>query len=85
MVEKVSVNVKILSLNAEHSFLIPWDMRAEDAVMLIVELLRDEYPGIGWELFRRNCLMQQSSGKLLNNACSLKQQGIVHGERLLLI
>ena len=84
MVEKISVNIKVVGLNVEHNFLIPKDMSAKDAVELIVKALCEEYPGVK-DNAEGHSLLQISSGKVLNPSCSLKQLGIVQGERMILI
>ena len=85
MVEKVSVNVKVISLNVEHNFLIPKEMSVNDATALIVAALQEEYPGVRHNVSYGSMLMQMSSGKVLNQSCSLKQLGVIQGEKLLLI
>lgn len=84
LVEKISVNIKIVSLNVEHNFLIPRDMSVLDATELAVRTLREEYPGVK-DSALGYMLLHASSGKVLTNGCSLKQLGIVQGEKLLLI
>ena len=85
LVEKISVNIKVVGLNVEHNFLIPREMSVFDAVELIVKALREEYPGAGNNSPVNHALMQASSGKILNQSCSFKQLGIVQGERMILI
>ena len=84
MVEKISVNIKAVGLNVEHNFLIPRDMNISDAVELIVKALCEEYPGVKNSSLG-HALMQESSGKVLNQSCSFRQLGIVQGERMILI
>ena len=85
MVEKISVSVKVISLNVEHNFLIPKEMSVSDATALIISALQEEYPGVRTNTACGNMLMQISSGKVLNQSCSFKQLGIIQGEKLLLI
>ena len=85
MVEKISVNIKILSLNTEHNFLIPMDMNVREITSLIIQILRDEDPGVGVNNVTEYRLLQVLTGKILNSSCSLKQLGIVQGEKLVLI
>jgi len=85
MVEKLSVNIKISSLNAEHNFLIPSDMNVGEATLLIIQILLDEYPDINVNYLLEYRLMQVFSGKILNSGCSFRQLGIVQGEKLMLI
>ncbi len=85
MVEKISVNIKVVSLNVEHNFLIPSEMNVGDAIALVLQTLFEEYSGIVKLPPEKASLMQASTGKLLNKACSLDQLGIIQGENLLLI
>lgn len=85
MVEKLSVNIKIPSLNVEHNFLIPMDMCVGEALSLIEKTLLEEYPGIKKNGMASKALMQSTTGKILANACSLRQLGIIQGEKLVLI
>ena len=85
MVEKVSINVKVVSLHTEHNFLIPWEMGVKDATQLIVQTLQEEYPSVKHSATDVHLLMQLSSGKILDAGCSFKQLGIIQGESLLLI
>lgn len=85
LVEKISINIKVVGLNVEHNFLIPQDMCVSDAVELIVKALCEEYPKVKNTSPTGHALMQASSGKVLNQSCSFKQLGIVQGERMILI
>ena len=85
LVDKISVNIKIIGLNVEHNFLIPSEMCVADATDLIVQALCEEYPGVKNSVSNGHTLMQASSGKVLNQGCSLKQLGIVQGEKMILI
>ena len=85
LVDKISVNIKLIGLNVEHNFLIPSEMSVADATDLVVQALCEEYPGVKNSTSGRHALMQASSGKVLNQACSLKQLGIVQGEKMILI
>ncbi len=86
MVEKISINVKVVSLNIEHNFLVPCDMNVSDATALIAQTILEEYPGVKKSMSSKGySLMQVSSGKLLNARCSFKQFEIIQGEKFLLI
>ncbi len=85
MVEKMSVNVLVLSLNVEHNFLIPIDMRVSDVISLIAQTVAEEYPGVKKRISEGNRLMSASNGKLLDPKNSLKQLGIVSGDKVILI
>ena len=85
LVEKISVNIKVVGLNVEHNFLIPWDMSVSDAVELVIKALCEEYPNVKNTSPAGHALMQASSGKVLERSCSFKQLGIVQGERMILI
>ena len=85
MVEKLSLNVEVISFNVEHNFLVPLDMSVDAATSLIIKMLLDEYPGIKHSANRPNMLIQASSGKVLDAKCSFKQLGIIQGEKLILI
>ena len=85
MVEKISINVKILSFNMERNFLVPYDMSVGDAIALIACTLKEEYRGAHVNRLSEYNLMQLLTGKILNKTCSFKQLGIVQGENFLLI
>ena len=85
LVDKISVNIKIIGLNVEHNFLIPNEMCVADATGLIVQALCEEYSGVKNSMSNKRMLMQASSGKVLNQAYSLKQLGVVQGEKMILI
>ena len=85
MVEKISLNVEIVSLNVEHNFLIPSEMSVEAATALIVKTILDEYPGVKHSATQLSMLVQATTGKVLNAKCSFKQLGIVHGEKIILM
>jgi len=85
VVDKISLNIKVLSLNLEHNFFVPSEMNVSNATGLIVQSLGEEYPGTRQSTMRKNVLIQMSTGKVLNPGCSFKQLGIVQGEKLLLV
>lgn len=85
MVDKISVNIKVVGLNVEHNFLVPREMCVQDAVQLIVKALYEEYPGVKNNASEHHALMQAASGRVLDPAYSFKQLGIVQGERMILI
>ena len=85
MVEKISINIKVPSLNVEHNFLVPIDMSVGVTVGLIEKTLLEEYPGVKKSLLNTKALMQLSTGKILALACNLRQLGIIQGEKLLLL
>lgn len=85
MVEKISLNVFVTPLNTEHNFLIPADMNVATATALVVKAVCDEYPQIGTASAESNMLVQASTGRVLNKANSLRQLGIVPGEKLILL
>ncbi len=85
MVEKLSLNVMVVPLNVEHNFLIPLDMRVENAIALISQTILDEYPGVRHALPPTSLLMQASSGRVLNTKCSFRQLGIIQGEKTILM
>ena len=85
MVEKISVNVKVASLNVEHNFLIPCDMSVKDATYLVVKSLSEEYRGAIMLPTHQYAMLRFSDGKLLDSAHSFKQLGIVQGDMFLLM
>lgn len=85
LVDKISINIKVVGLNVDHNFLIPREMSVHDAVDLIVKALCEEYPEVNNNMLDGHSLMQISSGRMLNQSCSFKQLGIVQGERMILI
>lgn len=85
MVEKISINVKVLALNVEHNFLIPFEMSVNTAKTLVIKLLQEEYRGIP-QIFEGNrYFVQVNSGKVLTEDCSFRQLDIAQGETLLLM
>ena len=85
MSERISINIESLGLNATHNYIVPEDMNVAKLTELIIKTLLDEYPGINSKKNGVHLLMQSSTGKVLNNGCSLKQMGVVSGETFILI
>ncbi len=85
MSEKMSVNVEILGLNTSHNFLVPDDMSVQKVISLMIKTLEDEHPGTAESKRNMHMLLQSDSGKALIPNCSMSQQGIVNGEKLILI
>ena len=85
MSEKLSVNVEILGLNISHNFLVPDDMSVQKVINLMIRTLEDEHPGTADGKKNMHMLLQSDSGKALIPNCSMCQQGIVNGEKLLLV
>ena len=85
LVDKISVNIKVVGLNVEHNFLVPRNMLVSDVVDLVVKALCEEYPSVKNISSTGHALMQATSGKMLDQSCSLKQLGVVQGERMILI
>ena len=85
MSEKMSINVEILGINSTHNFLVPNDMNISKMTSLIIKTLEDEYPKAECSKIVNHMLMQANTGKVLTSNCSLKQLGIVNGEKLILI
>ncbi len=86
MVDKLSLNIKVPSLNIEHNFLIPAEMEVSVATALVVQTLLEEYPGVraGRPTVAPR-LMRMASGELLSDGASFRQLGIAQGEKLILI
>ena len=85
MVETLSINVSIPSINIEHNFIVPVDMSVEIAVALMLQTLSEEYPGVHRSSIKGNNLIQRKSGKLLTSGCSFKQLGVMQGDDLVLV
>ena len=85
MVETLSLNVSIPSINVEHNFIVPVDMSVEIAVSLMLQTLSEEYPGVHKSSLNGNNLIQKKSGKLLASGCSFKQLCIMQGDDLVLV
>ena len=85
MVETLSLNVSIPSINVEHNFIVPVDMAVEVAINLMLQTLLEEYPGVHRSSMKNNNLIQRRSGKLLTHGCSFKQLGIMQGDNLVLM
>lgn len=85
MVETLSLNVSIPSINVEHNFIVPVDMSVEVAINLMLQTLSEEYPGVHKSSLSGNNLIQKKSGKLLASGCSFKQLCIMQGDDLVLV
>lgn len=85
MSERISINIESLGLNATHNYIVPEDMNVAKLTELIIKTLLDEYPGVNSKKNGVHMLMQASTGKVLNNGCSLKQMGAVSGDTFILI
>ena len=85
MVETLSLNISIPSINVEHNFIVPEDMCVETAINLMLQTLSEEYPGIHKSSLKVNNLIQKKSGKLLTAGCSFKQLCIMQGDDLMLV
>lgn len=85
MVETLSLNVSIPSINVEHNFIVPVDMSVEIAVGLMLQTLSEEYPGVHKSPIKGNNLIQRKTGKLLTSGCSFKQLCVMQGEDLVLV
>ena len=85
MNEKLSINIEIPGSNSTHNFLVPCDMGVSKMISLILQTLKEEYPNVQSPKAAGHKLIQESTGKMLLQNCSLKQLGIVTGETLLLI
>ena len=85
MVETLSLNVFIPSINVEHNFIVPVDMSVEVAINLMLQTLSEEYPEVHKSSLNGNNLIQKKSGKLLTSGCSFKQLCIMQGDDLVLV
>lgn len=85
MVETLSLNVSIPSMNVEHNFIVPEDMSVETAINLMLQTLSEEYPGIRRNSLKGNRLIQKESRKFLPPGCSFKQLCIMQGDDLMLV
>ena len=85
MVETLSLNVSVPSINVEHNFIVPVDMSVEVAINLMLQTLSEEYPGVHKSSLNANNLIQKKSGKFLTSGCSFKQLCIMQGDDLVLV
>ncbi len=85
MVETLSLNISIPSINVEHNFIVPVDMSVEVAINLMLQTLSEEYPGIHKNSLNLNILIRKKSGKVLTSNCSFKQLCIFQGDNLVLV
>lgn len=81
--EKISVTVKVSALGNTYDFVVPGNMSVSDARNLMIRILSLEY-GIS-EQCNDLALFDMTDGKVLRSECSLEQQGISDGAKLLLI
>ncbi|MBR4357541.1 MAG: hypothetical protein IKQ00_06410 [Butyrivibrio sp.] len=85
MSEKMSVNIEVLGINTSHNYLVPNDMGISKIILLVIQTLKEEYPEAQCDSQTGHMLIQESTGRALVQNCSLKQLGIVNGEKLLLV
>ena len=85
MSDKLSINVEVPGINTTHNFIVPKDMSVSKMTTLILKTYYDEYPETEKGLDVGHMLIQANSGKALNGSCSLKQLGIVSGEKLIFV
>ena len=85
MVETLSINVSVPSINAEHNFIVPVDMSVETAINLMLQTLSEEYPGVHRSAVKGYNLIRRKSGNLLTSGCSFKQLCITQGDELVLV
>ena len=85
MVETLSLNISIPSINVEHNFIVPENMSVETACSLMLQTLSEEYPGVHVSQLKGCNLIQKKTGKVLTQGCSFKQLCIVQGTDLILV
>lgn len=85
MSEKISINIEVPGIHAAHNFLVPDDMNVSKMTSLIVRILSEEYPGAENHANDCHLLLHGKSGKALDQSGSLRQLGIVNGERMILM
>ena len=85
MVETLSLNISIPSINVDHNFIVPEEMSVEVACSLMLQTLSEEYPGIHISSLKGCNLIQKKSGMILTRGCSFKQLCIMQGDDLMLV
>lgn len=81
---RLSIYVKFIGLNVTHNFIVPDDMNSAKMLQLIIKTIEDEYVGATYDKEGNHFLIHEDSGKVVNFGCSLKQLGIVNGEKFIL-
>ena len=81
--EKISITVKVPALGNVYDFIVPSNMSVRDAQNLMIRILSSEY-GI-LEKYNDVTLFDMNDRTALRLECSLEQQGISDGAKLLLI
>jgi hypothetical protein len=85
MNEKISINIDVPGMDAEHNFLAPAKMNISRMILLITEMLVEEYGDMNYDKSRTHLLLKADTGEVLLSEANLNQLGIVNGDRLLFI
>nr|WP_298056058.1 hypothetical protein [uncultured Lachnoanaerobaculum sp.] len=85
MNDKISINVEIPGINIEHNFLVPQKMQVSRVVLLITQMLSEEYNEVSYDKLKSHILLSADTGQALLEDASLSQLGVLNGERLILI
>lgn len=82
-IDRISVSVRIPSLDRTQDFIIPENMSVRNVQQLIITILSSEY-GVS-DRINDTMLFSMKDAEALRLECSLEQLGIVDGSRLILI
>ena len=82
-IDRISVSVRIPSLDRTQDFIIPENMSVRNVQQLIITILSSEY-GVS-DRINDAMLFNMKDAEALRLECSLEQLGIVDGSRLILI
>ncbi|WP_261304021.1 hypothetical protein [Paenibacillus andongensis] len=81
---KISLNVHVPAVGRKHDFLVPEMMSISKIISLMVNILSEEYPGIRIDS-KQLSLMDMRSNKVMQQACTCKQLGVINGSKLMLL
>ena len=84
MIQKISISVRVPSVQKTHDFVLPENMSIKKVISLMSLTIADEYSSTskGSDTLM---LIDQKDNTVLNKECSLKQLGIKNGAKLMFI
>lgn len=84
MIQKISLSVRVPSVQKTHDFVLPESMSIKKVISLMSLTIADEYSGTS-NNSDTLMLIDVNDNTTLNSGCSLKQLGIKNGAKLMLI
>lgn len=83
MVQKLFFNIYIPALGKNQSFLIPSSMQIQEAIAMLCQLLREEYPGVCAK-DEHMVLWSEELGGVLDKQKTIEEQNIRDGMEFIL-